>query len=330
MSILARSILGASALLLLQLPALDAAAQQAWVPEPGSLSINLDYAYSRSDFVVENGEELSRNDYPEGTPVPIDPTFSHGVVLSAEYAPIERLGIVANVPVMTTRYDYPGADQAAGEYTDLPPHGANDDGDYHTALQDFRLDVRYAVSNDLLGFSPHIGVSIPMSDYETVGYGAIGRGLKQLILGAAVGKFFVSGVPGLYLHGHYEFHLVESYETEFAQTAEYGQNRSLMDAFVGYYILDNLDVNLLGVMQLAHGGFEFEEWDGDFDGEAANLPTILFHDALLAESFFQAGAGITYRPIEGMRVGLSMRWFVWGKNTRNADYYGVSVGYDIL
>lgn len=328
MSTLARIALGAAALLLIHLPGEPAFAQQAWVGEPGSLSLNLDYAYSRSDFVIENGDELARD---EERNLPYDPTFTQSAVFSVEYTPLEKLGLVATVPVIATRYDFPGLDNSNGQlYTDLEPHGRYDDGSYHTVLQDFRLDVRYAVLNDLIGISPHLSVSIPMMDYETVGYGAAGRGLKQLIFGAAAAKYFAEGVPGLYLHGHYEFRLVEGYETDFAETAEYGQNRSVLDAFIGYFILENLDINLLGAMQIAHGGFEFEDWDDVFPGNVEEAPVVLFHDALLAESFTQLGGSLTFRPIEGLRVGASVRFFVSGQNTRNADYYGLSLGYDLL
>ena len=310
MSSPSRIVLGSLSLLLASVTAQTASAQQAWVGEPGSLSVSLDYSYSRSDKVLEG----------EGADAvfSVDPIFSHTPAFGVEYTPIERLALMATVPVVASSYDY-----TPGE-TDLPPHGRYDDGDTHAALQDFRLDVRYMVLDSVVTISPHLAVSIPMSNYETQGYAAAGRGLKMLIFGAALGKYFTSGVPNLYVHGRYEFRLTESYETLFPETAEFGQNKSFMDALLGYYIIDKLEVNAAASMQLAHGGFEFEDY-----GEAS-FPVQSFHDALLAESFLHVGGGVSYQALEKLRVSAFVRFFMWGENTRNSDVYGLSLSWDAM
>lgn len=325
MSMPSRIALGS--LLLISLTAQSAIAQQAWVGERNSLSASLDYVYSRSDNIrgSEEGPYL-------------DPIFSHTAALAVEYTPIERLGLIATIPVVASRYDF------QNERDNLPPHGRYDDGDYHAAVQDFRLDVRYMVVDDVVTFSPHVSVSIPMSNYETVGYAAAGRGLKMLIFGGAIGKFFTSGVPNLYLHGRYEFRWTEGYETSFPETAEVPQNKSFMDALVGYYILDTLEVNLAGSLQLAHGGFTFDEWlnedpPNNLMGDARDeyirraqlqKPLQYFHDALLAEQFLHVGAGVSYQVMEQVRLSAFARFFVWGENTRNADLYGLGLSWDTM
>jgi hypothetical protein len=302
-----RIVLGSLSLSLLLASAATqtASAQQAWVGEPGSLSVSLDYSYARSDLIGE--EEVLK-----------DPIDSHIAALGVEYSPIEKLGLNATIPYVASSYDYlryPGV---------LPPHGRYDDGDTHGALQDFRLDVRYMVLDDVVTVSPHVSVSIPMTNYETVGYAAAGRGLKMLIFGAAVGKYFTSGVPDLYVHGRYEFRLTESYETVFPETAEYPQNKSFMDALVGYFILDNLEVNAAANLQLAHGGFDFADYDDE------PLAAQEFHDPLLAESFLHVGGGVSYQPAERFRVSAFVRFFMWGENTRNSDIYGMGLSWDAM
>jgi hypothetical protein len=305
MSMSSRIVLGSLSLLLASVTTQSARAQQAWVGDPGSLSVSLDYSYSRSDDIIDEA------DFD-------DPIFSHTPALGIEYTPIEKLGITATVPAVGSSYDY------QGESGNLAPHGRYDDGDTHFALQDFRLDVRYMVLDDVVTISPHLSVSIPMTNYETVGYAAAGRGLKMLILGAALGKYFTSGVPDLYLHGRYEFRLTESYETEFPETAEYGQNKSFMDALLGYYVLDELEINLGAHLQLAHGGFEFADYDDE--PEAAQD----FHDPLLAESFLHVGGGLSYQALETLRVSAFARFFLWGENTRNSDIYGLGLSWDVM
>jgi hypothetical protein len=308
MSMPSRIVFGSLSLLLASVTAQTAVAQQAWVGEPGSLSLALDYAYSRSNKVLGDEE-------PDFT----DPIFSHTAALGVEYTPIEKLALTATIPVVASRYDYtPGT-------TDTPPHGRYDDGNTHSALQDFRLDVRYMVLDSVVTFSPHLSVSIPMSNYETVGYAAAGRGLKMLIFGAALGKYFTSGVPNLYLHARYEFRLTERYETAFPETAEFPQNKSFMDALIGYYILENLEINVAANLQLAHGGFEFADFTMD-----TPLVVNRFHDPLLAERFLHLGGGLSYQPTEKLRVSVFGRRFMWGENTRNSNVYGLGVSWDAM
>jgi hypothetical protein len=303
-----RIVLGSLTLSLAIVAPQAASAQQAWVGEPSSLSVALDYSYSRSDEILAGEEE----------PTFLDPIFSHTAALGVEYTPIEKLGLMATLPVVASSYDY------QREPGNLAPHGRYDDGDTHAAVQDFRLDVRYMVLDDVVTLSPHVSVSIPMSNYETVGYAAAGRGLKMLIFGAALGKYFTSGVPDLYIHGRYEFRLTESYETAFPETAEYAQNKSFMDMLLGYYVLDKLEINAAASLQLAHGGFEFDNYDDE--PEVAQE----FHDALLAESFLHVGGGISYQALETLRVSAFVRFFMWGENTRNSDVYGLGVSWDAM
>lgn len=309
MSTPSRIVFSSLSLLLAGVTTQTAIAQQAWVGEPGSLSVSLDYSYSRSDKVLEDvGEEVTD----------VDPIFSHIGALGIEYTPIEKLALMATIPVVAASYDYDPAQ------TSLPPHGRYDDGKTHVAAQDFRLDVRYMVLDDVVTLSPHVSVSVPMSNYETVGYASAGRGLKMLVFGAALGKYFTSGVPDLYIHGRYEFRWVERYETSFPETSEYSQNRSFMDVLLGYYILDELEVNLAASMQHAHGGFEFANYGEE--PEAAQF----FHDPLLAEGFLHAGGGVSYQVLEKLRVSAFVRFFIRGENTRNSDVYGVGVSWDAM
>jgi hypothetical protein len=305
MSMPSRILLGSLSLLLASVAAQTASAQQAWVGDPSSLSVSLDYSYSRSDDIIDESDF-------------VDPIFSHTAALGVEYTPIEKLGLTATIPVVASSYDY------QREPGNLPPHGRYDDGDTHAALQDFRLDVRYMVLDDVVTISPHVSVSIPMTNYETVGYAAAGRGLKMLIFGAALGKYFTSGVPDLYVHGRYEFRLTESFETAFPETAEYPQNKSFMDALLGYYILDNLEVNAAASLQLAHGGFDFADYDEE------PLAAQEFHDALLAESFLHVGGGLSYQAMEQLRISAFVRFFMWGENTRNSDIYGLGMSWDAM
>lgn len=172
--------------------------------------------------------------------------------------------------------------------------------------------------------SPHLSVSVPMSNYETVSYAAAGRGLKMLIMGAALGKYFTSGVPDLYVHGRYELRLTERYETLFPETAEFPQNKSFMEALIGYYVLDELEINAVASLQLAHGGFELSNYGMESE------PAQIFSYPLLAESFLHVGGDVSYQALEQLRVSAFVRFFTWGENTRNADVFGLRLSWDAM
>jgi hypothetical protein len=309
MSMPSRIVFGSLSLLLASVTTQTALAQQAWVGDPGSLSVSLDYSYSRSNKVLIGSEE---DEF-------VNPIFSQVAALGIEYTPIEKLGLLATIPVQATRYEYDPDD------TPTPPHGPYDDGKWHTVLHDFRLDLRYMVLDDVVTIAPHVSVSVPMSNYATTGYAGAGRGLKMLIFGLALGKYFTSGVPNLYLHGRYEFRWAEGYEVEgYPETADYPQNKSFMEALIGYYILDQLEVNLAGSMQISHGGFEFLKYD--MEPEVAQR----HHDALLAEDFMHLGGGLSYQAMEKLRISAFVRFFIRGVDTRNSDIYGLGLSWDAM
>lgn len=283
---------------------------QAWVGPKGGLNVSLDYSYGSSNRVIE--------DYD--TPVAdTDDISNHTIALSGEYTPIDKLAFQVTVPIVSSKYTGTSG---------FPLHGRYDDGSLHTTLQDLRLVGRYMVLDGPVAFSPYLGASIPMVDYETVGFAGAGRGLKQLHIGANVGKFFVSGVPNLYLHGSYEFSLVERYETGFPETAEYGQNKSDIKALVGYFITDKIDVNLAADVRVPHGGLHFLTWIEDPEG----TPDVVewYHDALLAEGFWLLGGGVSYQATEALRVSAFFRLFVRGHETRDTNMVGLGLGWDVL
>lgn len=315
MSMPSRIVLSALVTAAVALPLHNAHAQQAWVGPASSLSAALDYTYAPSDRVIEDEPLAETGD---------DIISNHSVALSAEYTPIERLGLQATVPIVTTRWQIPeGGGSAPGTFA---PHGRYDDGKYHTVLQDFRFVGRYMVLEEPVAISPHLGFSMPMTNYETVGFAGAGRGLKQLHLGASIGSFFVDGpLQNFYLHLSYEFSLVEGYETGFPETEEIGQNRSDLKALIGYFILDNLELNVGADMRIAHGGFRFEDFNPNQLG-----PREYFHDALLAEEFFLLGGGLSYEVIEGLRLNALFRLWLTGKQTRDANVFGGGLSWDIL
>jgi hypothetical protein len=279
---------------------------QAWVGDKGGLELSLDYNLGISDKVIQD----------KGADLPDAGTTTHQFTIGAEYVPIDRLAVNVAVPVVLLQY--------TGNKTAYPhPGGASyDDGSTHTTLTDLRVGARYQVLEDPIALSPHLAVSIPLADYETVGNTVAGRHLKALHLGLGIGRVFLEAA---YVHVLYEFSLVEKYDRT-AATEEIGQNRSDFAATIGYKLLDQrLDVHLDGNGRVAHGGVNFSELD--FTG-ADEL--TMFHDPLLAESIFLVGGGVGYQLTNDLGVSLSGRLFVAGSNTQNASVLALGVTWSPL
>jgi hypothetical protein len=289
--------------LLVALVGSEARAQSAWVGAKGSLDASLDYNLGISNKIVGDG----------GTDFKDAGTRSQTISVGAEYTPIDKLAVGIALPLALLKY-------TGGPDFPHPGGGEYDDGKTHTTLTDLRADVRYQVLDGAIALSPHIGVSIPVADYETVGNTVAGRHLKQLHLGLGIGKVF--GMA--YLQVVYEFSVVEKFD-ETAETKKAGQNHSDGSFAFGYKFLGGkLDLNLGANFRLAHGGVDLS----DFLMLSANEQ--LFHDPILKENVLLVGIGGGYDLTEKLSISLALRGFVTGRNTQNANVIGLGLRWSVL
>jgi hypothetical protein len=280
---------------------------QAWVGDKGSLDVNLDYNLAISSKVIEDG------DAPD---LPDAGTTSHEIVLGGEYVILPRLAASVALPLAFLKY--------TGNKTMYmhPGGGKYDDGKTHATLTDLKAAVRYQVLEEPVAFSPHVGFSIPVADYETVGNTVAGRHLKALQLGFGVGRRLTDA---MYAHLFYEFSLVERYDrTELTKIA--GQNRSDAAITIGYKLLDQrLDIHIDASGRMTHGGWKFSEF-----GTVLTPEEVMFHDAILNENIFLAGGGVSYQITDSVAANLGGRLFVTGSNTQNASVIAAGVSWSPL
>lgn len=281
------------ALALAVLASTGSARAQAWVGPAGGLDVSLDYNLAVSDTVIGDGDV----EFPDAG------TTTHQITLGAEYTPIEKLAVGIALPMAVLKYTG----------SDLYPHpggGSYDDGDLHATLTDLRAGARYQLLDGVIALSPHIGFTIPVADYETIGNTVAGRHLKAAHLGLSVGKVFMEA---LYVHLTYEFSLVEKYD-RVADTAQYGQNRSDVGFTVGYQLMDGkLDLSLSTNGRITHDGVSFNDFATFTPDE------VLYHDAVLKEEILLAGVGVGYRVSDTVSTTVAGRLFVAGNNTQNAS-----------
>ena len=290
--------------LLVALCSAQAAHAQAWVGHKGGLDVELDYNLAISDTVVVAGDE----DFADAG------TTTQQITFGVEYTPIEKLAVGVTLPLVFLKYTgnkmiYPH-----------PAGGKYDDGKTHATLTDLRAGGRYQVLADPVALSPHVGFSIPVADYETIGNSVAGRHLIAAHLGLSVGRVFPIGENGtaVYLHAMYEFSLVQKYD-ESPDTEKYGQNRSDASFVFGTKLLQGkLDLHLSANMRKTHGGVDFKDF-GMFTADERN-----FHDAILDEEIVLGGVGVGYQLSDSLTASLAAALFISGANTQNANVFGLS------
>jgi len=280
---------------------------QAVVDDKGSLTLGLDYQYGSATGVVISSSE----------PISKAPTTNHSVMLRADYTPIERLGLDIAVPFMAITYNTPG-------FTHTPVPGEWDDGARHYSFQDAELGARYAVVDNVLKITPRIALTVPLGGYATNGFAAIGRHLFQGHIGASVQRTLDPILPNLFIEASYTFTISQKYDAT-PDTAAINQNRSDVAGMIGYYFLDGkLIVDAAANYRAQIDGVDFSNF-GAFTKDQQD-----YHDALLKESFFYLGGDVTYRVTDDMYIGVIARFFMSGRNTRDQNIYGLSIGYDLL
>jgi hypothetical protein len=278
------------------------------VGDKGALELSLDYNLGISDkVVVDKGD-----DFPNAG------TTTHQLTLGGEYVPVTGLAVSVGLPLVLLKY--------TGEIPVIPGYvhpggGRYDDGKTHATLTDLRAGVRYQVLEEPFVLTPHVAVSIPVADYETVGNTVAGRHLKALHLGLGIGRVFGEAT---YVHLLYEFSLVEKYDRT-ADTKKIGQDRSDLSFTVGHKLLDQrLDLHVDANARVAHGGVNFSEY--------ISLPADqqLYHDAILNENIVLVGGGVGYQLTDSLAASLSARLFVAGSNTQNASVLALGVTWSPL
>src|SRR5256885_13026643 len=109
---------------------------QAWVPPKDTMTLALSYEYS---FVKHHL-------FADGSEADAGHITSHSATAQMSYSVTDRLAISAAAPYVISRYRGP-----------LPHALPVDGGDYHSALQDYRLDARYQVTRQGFVFTPFVG-----------------------------------------------------------------------------------------------------------------------------------------------------------------------------
>jgi hypothetical protein len=263
---------------------------QAWLPPKGEASISIGYEYVYvKEHLFAGGERQDRGHIRENS---LLPDLGYGIT--------DKLAVRIGLPYISAKYN--GA---------RPHQLPIDDGSYHGAFQDFRIEVRYMAFTDPLVVTPFAAVVLPSHDYTYFAHSAVGRDLKEESFGLNLARRLDRILPDAYVHGRYSFTLVE-------KVLNISHNRSNFDLELGYFLTPAISVRAMGVWQRGYGGIELPV-------TGIPLPLFLYHDQLARSDYFNMGGGLAYAATANLDVFGNWFTTLSGKNG-HAIHDAVTVG----
>ena len=241
-------------------PALRA---QAWVPDQGEGSISLTY---QNYDVAGHFDVRGRKNNNGGT-------RSHVLATDIDYGLTDTLGLTVSLPFIASKYTGPPS-YFVGSHETHP--GPLDDGTYHGAFQDVRVEARRLFWAGPVPIAPFVGVSFPTHRYETVGEAVPGRHRKDVQFGANAGFNLDRLLPGSYVQARYAFARAE-------RVNNFPFTRSNIDVEGGYAMRPRILIRGLVNRQIRHQGPSLDELAADWE----------HHDRFIAPSYLNVGGGVS-------------------------------------
>jgi hypothetical protein len=245
---------------------------QAWVPERGEGTVSVTYQH----YDVAGHYDVKGQKNNNGG------TRSHSAVVEFDYGLTDTTALLVSVPFIASKYTGPPS-YFVGPNETFP--GPLDDGSYHGAFQDLRVELRRLFWAGPMAVAPFAGASFPTHEYETVGEAVPGRHRKDFHAGVNVGLDLGRVLGSGYVSARYAYAVNE-------RMSDHPFTRSNIDLEVGYPALPR--VVLRGVInrQIRHQGPTIAELSRDW----------LHHDRFMAPSYLNLGAGASVRLTNSMDV----------------------------
>ncbi|GEM_PF-1078000 len=276
------------------LPALG----QAWLPEKGEGNLSFSYTLGRvDDHVFSRRPDSFAALFPIFEMVPAR-RFDAGTIDSRtstfgfSYGITDRLAIDSSIA------------QVGARYQGILPEAPNDDGKWHSALQDLSIDLRYqVVNNENLVFTMSLGTIQPVGKYESLGHTALGKDLSEYSLGTYLGVPLGPAKQSGYFQFNYTYSMVED-------VMRWSLDRQNASAELGLFASNSILLRGFGFWQDTVDGMD---WANDLD------PNILaaagVHDVAANADFWGLGTGAVASVSSALDVYLTVSQIVDGSNT---------------
>jgi hypothetical protein len=236
---------------------------QALVPARGEGTLSLTY---QNYDVAGHFDAQGRKNTNGGTQ-------SQALVTEFDYGLTDTIGLFLSLPFIASKYTGPPS-YFVGPFKTDP--GPLDDGAYHSAFQDVRVEVRRLFGAGPVALAPFVDASFPTHNYETAGEAVPGRHRRDIQVGANA-EFDLDRIsPGSYVNGRYAYGRAERLET-------FPFTRSNIDVEGGYAATSRIVVRGLMNWQIRHQGPSLDELAADWEN----------HDRFIAPSYIELGGGVS-------------------------------------
>jgi hypothetical protein len=242
-------------------------------------------------------------------------TYFDAVIVNTDYSFTDRLALSVSLPFI------------AGKYVGAAPHllvrgqpgtaVALDNGEFHSGFQDFRLNLRYALTRHEWKVTPLFQAVLPSHDYPSFGHAAIGFNESEYRVGVNIGRRLNPILPKAFVQGQYAFGFSPVIAANIAPKRSYGELQ------LGYLLNRRISIQSSGVLTWSHNGLE-----DDYNLFPNNLTEeqYLNHDRLNRGKLLDVSGSVAYQVNRSTNLFLSAGHSIYGRNG-HLRYLVTTVGF---
>jgi len=278
---------------------------QAWLSPKGDGVVTVLYQY-----------DIERlHSFTDGRTKDRGHVYLDGVIANTDFSFTDRLAVSISLPFIASKY--------VGPFPHLLVTGqpntavALDNGDYHGGFQDFRLNVRYALSQRDLKIAPFFQATIPSHAYPTFGHAASGFDESEYRVGVSVGRRLNPILPKAFVQGQYAFGMSP------VVAANIAPKRSYAELQLGYLLSRRISLQGSSVLTWSHNGIDF---DYNLFPNNLTVEQYLNHDRIARGKMLDASGSIAYQANRSTNFFLSVGHSFYGTNG-HLRYVVTTVGF---
>src|ERR1700681_1145649 len=242
-------------------------------------------------------------------------TSLDGIFINTDLSLTDKLAVSVGMPFIAGKY--------VGPFPHLLVRGdpttavALDDGKYHAGFQDFRFNVRYALSQRDLKVAPFFQATLPSHSYATLGHAAAGFDESEYRVGVSVGRRLNPILPKAFVQGQYAFGMTP------VVAANIAPKRSYAELQFGYLLNRRITLQGSSVLTWSHTGIDF-----DYNLFPNNLTEeqYLNHDRIARGKVLDASGSIAYQVNRSTTLFVSVGHSYYGTNS-HLRYLVTTVGF---
>jgi hypothetical protein len=242
-------------------------------------------------------------------------SYFDAVAVNTDYSFTDRLAVSVSLPYIAGKY--------VGPFPHLLVRGDPstavevDNGSFHGGLQDFRLNVRYALTSHALKVTPLFQATIPSHDYPSFGHATIGFNETEYRVGVNVGRRLDPILPKVFVQGQYAFGMSPEVAANIAPKRSYGELQ------LGYLLNRRFTLQGSSALAWSHNGV-----DSDYNLFPNNLTDeqYLNHDRVARSKLLDAGGSIAYQVNRSTSLFVSVGHSFYGTNS-HLRYLVTTIGF---